>query len=265
MIIVVIASLAALAAAFGVLSYRYPWWRPNLPADEPRILCYHMVDDRERSARAPRLAVSPARFEQQVRYLARNGWRFLTMSQLLESAPQPKTVALTFDDGYRDNLTQAAPILKRYGACATVYVIANRTDPLAGGGYADGTPFAPLLSDRELKMLEETDVFEIGSHTMTHRNLAEADDASVARELNASRETLQTIIGTSIRGFAYPYGAFEERLMPMVQSAGYDYAVRGGAPTGDLDADRYRLGRIRISGKDNFLNFLMKIHKGRKR
>jgi len=259
------ALLALLAIGFGVLSYRYPWWRPGLPADEPRILCYHMIEDREKSARAPRLAVSPKRFERQVRYLARRGWRFVTVSQLLDSAPQPRTVALTFDDGYRDNLTEAAPILARYGACATVYVIANRADPLAGGGYADGSPFAPLLTDAELKALAETSVFEIGSHTVSHLDLTSSDEAAAAAELIESRESLQAIIGAPVRGFAYPYGAFAERLIPAVQGAGYDHAVRGGAPTGDLESDRFRLGRIRISGKDNFLNFLIKIHKGRKR
>lgn len=257
--------LAAFAIGIGVLSYRYPWWRRSLPADEPRILCYHMIDDREKSARAPRLAVSPADFERQVRYLARKGWRFVTMSQLTGSPPQPKTVALTFDDGYRDNLTQAAPILQRYGACGTVYVIANRRDPLAGGGYDDGRPFAPLLSDAELKEMAATGVFEIGSHTVSHLDLTDSDDGKIASELRRSREILEEISGMRVRSFAYPYGAFEDRLAPLVQAAGYENAVRGGAPLGDLDADRYRLSRIRISGKDSYLNFVMKVEKGRKR
>ena len=68
-----------------------------------------------------------------------------------------------------------------------------------------------------------------------------------------------------MRSFAYPYGAFREDLIPAVQAAGYAHAVRGGAPTGHLTNDRYRLGRIRISGKDSFLNFVFKISKGRKR
>ena len=257
--------LAALATGIAVLSYRYPWWRPSLPADEPRILCYHMIDDREKSARAPRLAVSPAQFERQVRYLARKGWRFVTMSELTGSPLQAKTVALTFDDGYRDNLTQAAPILKRHGACGTVYVIANRQAPLAGGGYDDGTPFAPLLTDGELKEMAETGVLEIGSHTVSHLDLSKSDDERIISELTRSREILEKISGAPVRSFAYPYGAFADRLTPMVEAAGYDNAVRGGAPLGDLSVDRYRLGRIRISGKDNLLNFVMKIEKGRKR
>lgn len=257
--------LIALGVGFGMFSYRYPWWRPDLPAEEPRILCYHMIADREKSARAQRLAVSPEHFERQVRYLARRGWRFVTVSQLLDSAPEPKTVALTFDDGYRDNLTAAAPILEHYGACATVYVIANRTEPLSGGGYADGSPFAPLLTDAELKALAATNVFEIGSHTVSHLDLTSSDEAIAIEELIKSRESLQRIIGAPVRGFAYPYGAFADQLIPAVQRAGYDHAVRGGAPTGDLVSDHYRLGRIRISGRDNFLNFLIKIRKGRKR
>lgn len=265
MTITAIVLLGSLAIAIGMLSYRFPWWRANLPGDEPRILCYHMIDNRSKTARAPRLAVSPEDFERQVQYLARHGWQFVTMSQLISAPVKPKTVALTFDDGYRDNLTQAVPILKRYGACGTVYVIANRADSLSGGGYADGSPFAPLVTDEELKALAESGVFEIGSHTLTHADLTRSDESSLSTELTRSRATLEDIIGTPVRGFAYPYGAFAERLIPAVQAAGYEHAVRGGAPTGDLRSDRYRLGRIRISGKDSFLNFVMKVQKGRKR
>ena len=91
--------IVALAILGGMLSYRYPWWRSNLPDTEPRILCYHMIDDREKTARAPRLAVSPRQFERQIKYLAERGWQFVTINQLLTNpSPEPKTVALTFDD-----------------------------------------------------------------------------------------------------------------------------------------------------------------------
>ena len=263
--IIAILLFASLTLAIGVLSYRYPWWRANLPDNEPRILCYHMIDDRQKTDRAPRLAVSPAAFERQIRYLSRRGWRFVTMSELIAAPAQEKTVALTFDDGYRDNLTNAAPILQRYDACGTVYVIADRSNPLAGGGHEDGTPFAPLLSDDELRSLAASGVFEIGSHTVCHQDLTQADAAKVQLELTRSREILEDLISAPVRSFAYPYGAFSESLIPAVQSAGYEHAVRGGAATGHLTNDRYRLGRIRISGKDSFLNFVFKIRKGRKR
>ncbi len=262
---VAVAVLALTVIALLVISYRYPWWRPGLSLTHPRILCYHMIADRPKEARAPRLAVSPRRFERQIRYLLRNGWQFVTMSELLDNPLSAKTVALTFDDGYRDNLIEVAPILKRYGVCATVYVIAERSQPLSGGGYEDGRPFAPLMTDMELRRLTETGTFEIGSHTMSHRDLTAVDDTVALAELTESRAALEALTGAAVRGFAYPYGAFEERLVSLVEQAGYEHAVRGVGLNGNLDEDRYRLARLRISGKDSFLNFVMKIEKGRKR
>ena len=102
---------------------RYAWWRPTISYSRPRILMYHMISAIQRGQRFRGLRVAPDMFERQVSWLAEDGWTFITMSQLTDryDALPEKSVALTFDDGFRDNYTHAFPVLRKYGACATLY------------------------------------------------------------------------------------------------------------------------------------------------
>lgn len=260
------AILAVLAIiALLMLSYRFPWWRRPVGYQHPRILTYHMIADRTGPGPIGNLAVSPRQFERQLRWMSRRGWRFATVGELLDGPPAGRTVALTFDDGYADNLTAALPILRRYNARGTVFVIADRANPLSGGGYPDGRPFAPLMTDDQLDELHRSGLIEIGAHTVTHRNLADTDEATAREEIGDAKDRLGSILGRSIRGFAYPYSVLNDTAVRLVREAGYGYAVAGGGLCTDLEANRFHIQRVRISGRDNFLNFLIKLRIGRRR
>ena len=110
-----------------VWSTQYRWWGRTIDYKHPRILMYHMVSGHRRGAKFNKLRVPPAQFERQVAYLAENGWTFAHVSELKNALPD-KTVVLTFDDGYRDNLEYAHPILARYNAKATLYLVEDRFD-----------------------------------------------------------------------------------------------------------------------------------------
>lgn len=93
------------------------------------ILCYHQVlpGDQIRSDVSPNrgLAVSVERFEEQMRYISEN-YNVVSMDRMVEhiqSGGKEFFVAVTFDDGYKDNYLYAYPILKKYGIPATIYVI----------------------------------------------------------------------------------------------------------------------------------------------
>ena len=91
---------------------------------------YHMISNHKRNAKFNGLRVTPLNFEKQMQYLIDNNWTFFTMSELVEKkATLPsKSIAITFDDGYEDNFTNAFPILKKYNAKATIYIVVNRHD-----------------------------------------------------------------------------------------------------------------------------------------
>lgn len=259
-------STAGLLLAAAWLSYRYPWWRKAVNAAHPRILMYHMVNTPDAADPVPHLAVTPAMFERQIRYLRKSGWHFSTVSELFDNPIPPKTVAITFDDGYRDNLTNALPVLLRHRAKATVYLIADRAGPLAEGGRADGTPISALLTDPEVNELLASNAIELGGHTLTHRNLAGLEASSQQLELATGKSTLEQAFGREVRTFAYPFGGLSAGLPNLVGAAGYDSAVTTDQGiSADLASERLRLKRIRISGRDSFMTFRIRLRIGRRR
>ena len=109
-------------------SDRYAWWRSAIDWRHPRVLMYHMVSPHRPGAKFNGLRVPPEHFEAQLAWLQRKGWQFFTLSEMWEqwdNLPE-KSVAITFDDGYADNLHNALPLLEKYDAKATIYMVVDR-------------------------------------------------------------------------------------------------------------------------------------------
>ena len=133
-------TMKTLLLATGV----YSAFRKGLPSRKLAILRYHAICDPDAGYADAAICVSPAAFEQHVAYLAAN-YRVLSLPDAVSALRRGLTlphnaVALTFDDGYADNL-QAARILKRHGLTGTFY--------LTAGCLAGGAPFWPA----ELRLL----------------------------------------------------------------------------------------------------------------
>ena len=92
------------------------------------VLNYHQINDRDHNA----LTVPVSEFEREMAYLKAEGYTAITPEQLSNhlkygSPLPPKPVMITFDDGYRDNYTNAFPILKKYGFTASIFLISDFT------------------------------------------------------------------------------------------------------------------------------------------
>lgn len=261
----------ALAAAGGLaaiaLSLRYAWWRPRVSYRHPRILMYHMVREPVPGARFNKLRVSPERFARQLRWLKARGWHFALLSDLLGDVPE-KTVVITFDDGYRDNLTAAHPLLLEHGARATLFLVTDREDrdwSAARKAHHDEGELRrePKLGDAEVAELLESGIWELGAHTVTHAPLTSLDRDAKRREIAGSRGDIAGRFDAPVRGLAYPFGIFEDEDVALAREAGFDLAVTTEPGISrDVAAEALRLKRVKVSGGDGALAFALRMRTG---
>jgi peptidoglycan/xylan/chitin deacetylase (PgdA/CDA1 family) len=169
------------------------------------ILTYHAVTE---AARPTPLAVAPRTFAEQMRALAEAGYRAVPLCRLADGhwAELPeRAVVITFDDGYRSVLEEAAPILRNYGFTATLFLVAGLVDGKAGQGDGWQPPW-PLLGWAEVEALAR-DGFELGAHTLSHPVLPHLPLAEAEREMVESQRQIGERTGQEVRVLAYPYGA----------------------------------------------------------
>lgn len=222
------------------------------------VLMYHRICDLSpREARSPLvrdLTVSPQDFEAQIRYLVEHNFAILsvqTVEQALHSGqPLPeRAVALTMDDGYRDNFTRAFPILREYGVPATIFLVTS----VVGDG-------AHVSWDDARQMQRRRISFE--SHTVHHPDLPSLPDEPLQAELVQSKATIEAQLSTVVRQIAYPSGRFDARVVDATRNAGYAIGwQKGGGPVEPGD-DPYRLPRVRVHGRTSMQDFERKVMSG---
>ncbi|NUR06510.1 MAG: polysaccharide deacetylase family protein [Nocardioidaceae bacterium] len=212
------------------------------------ILMYHAVDT---LADPMNVQVFPARLRQQLRVLRRLGMRGVSVRELL-AAPshRERLVGLTFDDGYADFATTAAPILAEFGFTASVYVVAGRLD---GTNEWDPPPRRPLMTADQLRQVHRAG-HEVGSHGMWHTRLRDLPAARLTEELATSRQVLEDVVGAPVTGFCYPYGDARPEVAPLVREH-YDY----GCAVLSRSGHRWAMPRFHVDNGDDPMRLLAKI------
>lgn len=223
------------------------------------ILCYHRLGPRAR-----RMTVTPAAFAQQMDWLARNGYRVVRLSQLeafLDGRLRlpPRSVVLTFDDGYESFYQHALPVLQRHGFPATLFIVSD----FVGAGDA--------LSWAQLRELVDTGLIEIGAHSKTHRNLAlrRAGDSESAHlqtldaELRLPREQIERQLGVPVRHFAYPYGDANTPVLDALAGQSYRLATTVSAGGNTFYAQPLLLRRTMIYGDQDLAAFQSRLQVSR--
>ena len=158
------------------------------------VLNYHKVDEQKIA-----LSISPQEFEEQIKYLAKEGYNTITPSEMMNAleygTPLPeKPIMITFDDGYLDNYTNAYPILKKYGFTATIFLVT---------GFIGNDP--RFMNWEEIKEMKDNG-FVFGSHTVNHKSLTELSYVELKNELLLSAEEIEQQLGHQELFFAYPTG-----------------------------------------------------------
>jgi len=267
--------IAVVGLLFGLLafSHRYAWWRRTVDWRQPRVLMYHMISPHRPKAKFNKLRVPPEQFAAQVQWLIAQGFNCVTMETLISQWGRlpPKTVAITVDDGYADNLHAMLPILQQYNVPATIYVVVDRHDRdwsvYKKSHHNSGELALEIkLTDDEVRQLVASGLIEIGSHTLTHANLPRLEPHDRERELVESRLALQVLTGHSVDSFAYPFGLYGAADVAAARAAGYTNAVTTieGIDPESPAPDFFQLKRIKVSGKDTLYAFKCRLRTGQR-
>src|ERR1700687_614245 len=155
-------------------------------------------------------------FRAQMDHLKGDGWQGLSVSKAL-AFPKGRNVTITFDDGCETDLLAAAPILRRAGFNATLFITCGR---LGKPGY---------LSPAQLKELSGQG-FEIGCHSMTHPYLTDLDARGLRHEISDAKSELEQIIGQPVDHFSCPGGRCDRRVVTVARADGYRTGATRRAP-----------------------------------
>ena len=249
-----------------LFSLKYAWWYPRKDMKKTRIMMYHMISDQLESTKKSGLRVSPDMFERHLKYFKDNGWKFIKMSELQLYENDNKVVAITFDDGYLDNYTNALPLLKKYNACATLYLVIDRhkndwsvkKNPKHNTGVLANEE---KLSDDHIKEMLDSGVFELGGHTITHPYLPNISIEDKKYEMTECKNILETTFNTKVSSFAYPFGIYNAEDVKIIETSNFESAVTTDEGVANTNTP-YELKRIKASGKDIFFAFKLRVQKG---
>ena len=229
---------------------------------------------------SPVRPIAPARFSEQLTWLAVRGLRGVSVGELLTAMAHGAAhglVGLTFDGGTVDFATYAAPRLDAAGFTATVFVISAGRDwpggPAAAGAAAGGTagtgsagplegpaggPRRPLLGARQIVDLHRRG-YEIGCSGSSHHQPGQPGRLTLAAttaELVERREALEHLIGERVQGLSYAGADIDDVVTQAAAAAGYRYAC---LPRRSRRSTQFALSRVPIGRRDPRLRLAMKV------
>ncbi len=208
---------------------------------------YHSIADGSKDP----YAVSIDAFREQIAWLLENGFDPIPLEVLVHLSKAKdykalkKKVVFTFDDGYRDFIMNALPLLKRYGVTATVFLV---TGMLGGQDcWKKNDRGVSLMGEDEVIHIK-TQGISLGSHTTTHANMKIIlDRQELQRQLSESYDAL-THLGESFYAFSYPWGQWSTGVVETVKASGYECAVKVGGEMRLDKIDVHLLPRITMRG-----------------
>ncbi len=203
------------------------------------ILIYHYVENvkDQRDTIRKSLNIPPTVFEDQIKTLQKNGYIFVTPKEmdLIKNGQKEvsgRPIIISFDDGYGDFYSDIFPILKKYQVKAVAYIVP---------GFLDKPNY---MSWGQVKEISQSNLVEIGAHTMDHLSLKSLNQTQAQYEISQSKKELEQKLGIQVSSFAYPYGAYNNQAEDLVKSNGFNNASTTNSGINDNLSDKYLLHRI---------------------
>ena len=237
---------------------------PTCGSSKVSMLMYHEISPAD--VPGDDLHISLSRFREHMRYLADNGYRTLTLDELVamteDSDIDDKAVVITLDDGWKSQL-KVLPILRHYNFKAVFFVFP---------GKGIGDPWGDYMDWKSLREISDDPNFEVQAHSMTHPWAVDSNlvtwvngetpgkgKSDAEYELMESKAILQQRLNIPVNYFAWPAGLYNKQLINMARDTGYHAlftTVEGVATTA---TDKWEIPRVFIDGScgiDGFARML---------
>lgn len=218
------------------------------------VLMYHQVC-REGTFEPSEFIVGTATFHRQMKYLKEHGYFTPRLKDLLSGKAADsgkKPVLLTFDDGYLNTYENAFPILQEFGLRALVGIIADPSVTTNSWDASKGYTSAPLMRAEHIREMALHGV-EFGSHSFSHKSLPGLGDEALTRELAASKEAIETMLGRAVEFLTYPYGDVDVRVKETARRVGYACAFATHTGPLHFHADFFEIRRTLVEDRaDDF-------------
>ncbi|MDO4179410.1 MAG: polysaccharide deacetylase family protein [Phascolarctobacterium sp.] len=166
------------------------------------------------------LVMTPEIFESHLQYLQDKGYKMVTVKELMGDLRAgndvSRKIALSFDDGYKNNYTYALPLMKKYGAHGTFHIINNRigTDTI-------------YMNEGEIHAMLAAGM-EIGSHTFSHNPLGDIEEKYYDWETGVSKYDLERRFpGLIVETMAYPNGSYNPKIIAKLKEHGFKQGLTG--------------------------------------
>ncbi|MBG6061483.1 peptidoglycan/xylan/chitin deacetylase (PgdA/CDA1 family) [Flavobacterium sp. CG_9.1] len=238
-----------------------------------RILEYHSISI---DGFEDQITISKEKIIEQFDYLKNNHYTILSLSDFEElnnkkqSLP-PRSVVLTFDDGFLDNYSELYPLLKQYNFKAVCFIVLGRIGQKADWNGKFVSDNMIMMSKRQL--LEVSSHIELGYHTFKHDNYADLTLEEIEKDLQLCQEVIKKEGLNVIPALAYTYGGYyrkkgikQDQFFKLLEKYGIKYGLRIGNRINVFPfKNKYLIQRIDIRGRDTMEDFKKKLIFGRKK
>jgi peptidoglycan/xylan/chitin deacetylase (PgdA/CDA1 family) len=230
--------------------------KKNIP-----ILMYHSIEKMPKTTVMRSLHVAPIRFKFQMWLLNLLGYKGLSIRELtpyLKKQKIGKVVGITFDDGYQNNLINAAPVLKKYNFSATCFIVSDRIGSSNVWDSEKGITQRSLMTSNEIQAWLDLGM-DIGAHTKTHVDLISSNEIEIKKQIKESKVDLEKKFNLKIVDFCYPFGYYNKAVVDIVEDSGYESAVTMNRGRVKDFPSQFELPRIPINHHTLPHLFLMKV------
>lgn len=231
----------------------------GLPSEEgsrgPIVLMYHGTTVGKPSSQ---YSIEARLFKQHVTYLAENGWQTRLIKDL--ASPElitPRTVIITFDDGYADNFEGALIPLVDHNMKATWFITTGCIGKYAHWMGPEVTE-TRMLDIQQLREMADQGM-EIGSHTCSHPDLSCLTYEEQLEQARTSKELLESLLNIKVQSFAYPYGRYNTESEKALKYAGYQFACSVRSGWSLKGSDLLAIRRVTVFSGDSASVFARKL------